>query len=240
MKDINKLNQLEAFERVISTYQVGKKGQEILADSELVVLVAPSSSGRNTIIKELQSSGNYHFVVSDTTRKPRENNGVLEQNGREYWFKSEDEFLRDLEAGMYLEAEIIHGQQVSGMSLHELELAAQESKISITDIDIGGVENVRRLKPDTRTVMLLPPSYEVWMDRLHNRGHMDPEELKRRKKTAWRILKTGLSDDYFEFIVNDEFHEAARCVDAFAHGKPYQQTYDARAIAQSIVDRLET
>jgi len=84
----------------------------LLQQTKFVPLVAITSSGRNTLIRELLKTGEYHFIVSDTTRKPRTNDGVMEQSGVEYWFRDEDEVLQDVKDGKFLEAAVIHSQQV--------------------------------------------------------------------------------------------------------------------------------
>src|SRR5665213_1025428 len=104
----NKLVRIAEFRTALEGYHLSKAALQTLSQTELVLLVAPSSTGRNTIIWELLKIGDYHFVVSDTTRKPRVNDGLLEQSGREYWFRSEQEVLTDIQQGKYLEAAIIH------------------------------------------------------------------------------------------------------------------------------------
>src|ERR1700712_1679606 len=146
------------FKEVLETYHVSDSAKATLEDLTLVLLLGPTSSGRNTIIEHQLKTGNYNFIVSDTTRPPRTNDGVLETNGNEYWFRSEEEVLADLKAGQFLEAELIHDQQVSGISIRELEKARAQNKIAITDVDLGGMHKIMLAKPDTIAVMVLPPS----------------------------------------------------------------------------------
>src|SRR5664279_1435267 len=110
---MNQLKRIDEFRTILDGYQLSPTAAQTLAQTKLVLLVAPTASGRNTIIHELLKTDQYHFVVSDTTRQPRINNGELEQNGREYWFRSEEEVLDELKRGEFLEAAIIHNQQVS-------------------------------------------------------------------------------------------------------------------------------
>src|SRR4051812_45219052 len=112
---MNELKHKDDFEKVLAGCQLSDGAKQTLAQTKLLLLVGPSSSGRNTIINELVAEGGYHYIVSDTTRQPRVNNGVLEQDGREYWFRTEEDILADLQAGNFLEAAIIHDQQVSGI-----------------------------------------------------------------------------------------------------------------------------
>ena len=186
---------------------------------KLVLLVAPSAGGRNTLINKLLTTGRYNFIVSDTTRHPRENNGILEQNGREYWFRSEEEVLDDLKNGEFLEAEIIHSQQVSGISMRELERAAHENKISVTDIDIGGLKKIIKAKPDVIAILVLPPSFEEWQRRLNSRGQLYGDEYRRRMQTAVNILTDALTNKDLVIIISDVVEQSAKQVDDIVHGK---------------------
>ena len=113
----NHLKHLDEFTDILANYQVSPRAIKSLKSVKLVLLIAPSAGGRNTLINRLMTTGRYNFIVSDTTRAPRVNNGLPEQSGREYWFRSEEEILSDLKNGEFLEAEIIHSQQVSGISI---------------------------------------------------------------------------------------------------------------------------
>lgn len=224
------LDHLGEFESVLKHYRISAPAQRILNDTTFALLVGPSSSGRNTIINKLLETGNYHFIVSDTTRPPRSNDGVLEQNGVQYWFRKEIELLDDLKQGKFLEAEIIHGQQVSGISIRELEKAYDNHKIAITDIDIGGVFNVVQAKPDAAIIFILPPNFDEWKRRLRERSAMHEDEYRRRMQTALRIFQAPLQHDYFKFVINDNLEDAVQQVNAIAHGD-IDQAQQARGMA---------
>lgn len=203
----NKLEHLAEFEKVLKDYHISKSGQGVLKNVKLTLLTGASGTGRDTIISELLKSGEYYHVVSDTTRKPRVNDGVLEQDGVEYWFRGEQEFLSDLKQGKLLEAEVIHKQQVSGISIRELEKADSQNKVAITNVDLN-IKNIVQEKPDTYAFLVVPPSFEEWMKRLDGRGVLPGPEKRRRLETAIKIFEAGLEWDFFTFIVNDTFEHA--------------------------------
>lgn len=205
----SQLRLLPAFEKALKDYHISTASKRILDQTNLVLLVAATSSGRNTIIRELLKTGEYHFIVSDTTRAPRINDGVLEQDGVDYWFRSEQEVLEDIQQGNYLEAEVIHNQQVSGISIRELEKSHQEQRIAITDVDIGGAQNIFAAKEDVAAVLVLPPNFEEWQRRIRHRGKMSDEELRRRLQTACNIFASALESTHFTFVINDKLNEAA-------------------------------
>lgn len=222
----------EEFHAALADYHLSQHAQEILKSTKLVVLTAPTASGRNTIINELLRTNAYNFIVSDTTREPRVNNGILEQNGREYFFRDEAEMLADIKSGNFLEAEVIHEQQVSGISIRELEKSSQEHRAAITDMDIGGVSNLLNLKPDTIAVLILPPNFEVWHERIFSRGDMTDLEYGRRLKTAERILKSGIKESTeLKIIINDDLTDAAEEVHELVQRGVFSEDQQARGVA---------
>jgi guanylate kinase len=207
---MNELRRIDEFRKVLDNYEFSEDAKQTLQETKLVLLTGASASGRNTIINELLKTGNYHFIISDTTRAPRVNNGVLEQNGVEYWFRDEDDMLIDIRNGEFLEAEVLHGRQVSGISMRELKKARDEHRVAITDVDIGGIRNVLELKPDTVAILVLPPSFEEWQRRITSRGEMSDEEFLGRLQTAARIFEIAKQNSTLKIIINNDYHTAAK------------------------------
>lgn len=196
------LRYLHDFERALRDYKPSLEILDILQTTKLVIVSGPSASGRNTIINALIMTGRYRFLISDTTRHPRINNGVPERSGEEYWFKTEEDFLQGLKTGVYIEAAIIHNQQVSGISLNEIRAASQTGKIAITDVDIHGCDNIKSFSDTALPIFILPPAFDEWMRRLDNRGAMDPAEKRRRLNSAAEEIQAALDRSYFRFIIN--------------------------------------
>lgn len=144
----NKLAHLKDFQKALRNYVPSIEVIDLLNQVQVVFLVAPAASGRNTIIRNMIMTGRYYYLISDTTRRPRINNGVPERNGEEYWFKSELEFLDGLKRGEYIEAAIIHEQQVSGTSISELRTALEKN------LDDCGDGCVRHWTPFVTLTML--------------------------------------------------------------------------------------
>lgn len=213
--ELPKLKDVEAFRKILQNYKLSPEAHKVLLDTDLVLLIGPTSAGRNTIINELVKTGRYHYLVSDTTRPKRYNNGAIEQDGVEYWFRPEEDILSDLKAGLFLEAAIIHNQQVSGMSIRELKKAWETRKIAVSEVQPDGAESIWNLKPDAKFVFVLPPSFKVWMQRLRDRGAMSEEEVRKRLESALTEIGSALERPYYKLVVNDEFHACTRVIDAF-------------------------
>ena len=237
--DENVLVLRERFEKVLHDYQISEAGRLLLNNLKLLLLAGPSGSGRNTVMERLIKSGAYHKIVSDTTRKPRINDGKKEVNGETYWFRSEQEILSDLQNGEFLEAEIIHDQQVSGISLRELAVAKKAHKIAVTDIEIGGFNNIISHKPDTIGVIMLPPSFEVWLKRLSIRGDMPEAELLNRLRTGQRIFREAVSESPARIVINDDIEQAVNEVNGIALGKNKRDNPKGLSVARKLLERTE-
>lgn len=238
---MNELKHKTEFERLLANYKLSSDSRKILADASLVLLVGPTSSGRNTIIEELVKTGEYYHIVSDTTREMRFKNGKpLEKNGREYWFTSEAEMLKGIKRGEYMEAAVIHDQQVSGCSIREVAAANSAGKVAIKDITETGAETVHGLKPDTVIVFVTVPDYATWMSRLKSRSKIPAEELRRRMVSAAREYRAALSHDYYQVVVNENLASVVKDIDMIAkqHGQPAARQHQARAVAQAVYQEI--
>jgi hypothetical protein len=102
---------LDEFRKERELYRPSEESLRIFRATGYCALNGVSGSGRNTILKELLKTGQYHWMISDTTRQPRLNDGVMERNGVEYWFKTEQQFLEGIRQGKYLEFEILHNDR---------------------------------------------------------------------------------------------------------------------------------
>lgn len=212
MSEVIRLRYKKEFEEAIAAHRISKHAQQVLDTTKLVVLSSLAGGGRNTIINYLVAYHDYFFIVSDTTRPPKVRNGKLEEHGVHYYFRTEEDMLRDIQNGEFIEAEIIHAQQVSGTSIRELARARDSGKIAIHDFEYLGAQNVAAAKPDTFVIGLLPPSYDEWLERLHAREEMHHEEFRNRLVTAEKVLQTMLSVPYFKLVINTTIEECAQAI----------------------------
>lgn len=168
----------------------------------LFVVSAPSGVGKTTILQAvLQQQPELRFSVSCTTRAPRPG----EVPGRHYHFLDRDDFAAGIRAGRFLEWAEVHGELygTDGSPIHRWLQAGRDV---VLDIDVQGARQVRAAIPAVRTLFILPPSFEVLMERLGNRGTESPDQLKRRLGAAERELQEAPWYDYL--VVNDRLPEA--------------------------------
>jgi guanylate kinase len=237
---MNTLLHADDFKKILSSYEMSAESKELLTQTKFVMLSAISASGRNTIIEELLKTDQFYPVVSDTTREKRINDGIEEESGKQYWFRSEDEVLERLNQGKYIEAALIHDQQVSGLSIEEFEKAAQAGKIAISDLEVQGVDVIMKASPTSIPIFVVPPSYDEWMMRWAKRGVITETEKLHRIESAQKELYTALHTDYYHFVINDALPEAVQDIIDIANNKGSKdKEVAARSIAEKLLDSLE-
>ena len=128
-------------------------------------------------------------------------------------------------------------QQVSGTPISEIEAAHELNKIAITDIDIGGGNALHAYKPDTVSILLLPPGFDEWIHRMHARGDLPADEISRRMQTAVTVISDALAQDFYHFVINRDLEETVRTVHELSSGVPADATLELEA--KSLAVQLE-
>jgi guanylate kinase len=145
--------------------------------------------------------------VSATTRKPREG----EVDGVAYYFLSEEEFTRRVEAGEFLEWDG-HFDKRYGTLRSEVDSRLEAGHSVILEIDVNGALNVKRMNPDAVLVFIAPPSLEVLEERLRGRGTETEEQIALR--LARVEMEMAAAEQYDEVVVNDDLETAVNQLDA--------------------------
>lgn len=230
------LHNKKAFIEALQDYSVSDYGREVLGRTSFVALSGVAGGGRNTVIRHLVENFNYIFAVSDTTRPPKLRDGKMEVEGVNYYFRSEDDMLHDIRAGAFIEAELIHNQQVSGISIREIERIIATGRIPISDIEYGGIKNIIKAKPDAVIIGLVPPNYDEWIRRLYNREPLQDQEFLNRLTTAEKVLENMLLHDYFRLVVNDSTDECIKDIRQIVEHDNYSS--EKAQHAESVVSSL--
>src|ERR1041385_2162045 len=123
----------------------------------LIVVSSPSGGGKGTLIdRVLKTVPGLAFSVSYTTRAPRGS----EENGREYFFVDEPAFRQMIERGEFLEWANVYGH-LYGTSSAQVERERAAGRDIILEIDVQGAASIRAKVPDSISVFILPPSFEL-------------------------------------------------------------------------------
>ncbi len=184
------------------------------------------------MIKEiLKTVPKIGYSVSFTTRKMREG----EQNGRDYFFVSIEEFKDLIEEGEFLEYAEVHGN-FYGTSIKQVESEIAIGRDIILEIDVQGAHLVLEKMPNAVSIFILPPSYETLRRRLTSRGTERQKDLELRLKNSFAEVSRFTE---FEFVViNGEIEEATRDLEVIILAERLKRIRQTGSI-QGILDSFD-
>jgi guanylate kinase len=180
----------------------------------LFIVSGPSGAGKGTLVKEMLGRVPDVWVsVSVTTRPPR----PREEEGREYFFLSDEAFDALLARGGLLEWAEVHGNRY-GTPRAEVEERVAQGKQVILEIDSQGAMQVKELEPESVLVFVTAPSMDELRRRLEARGSETEEQVRLRLTNAERELL--FAEEYGHVVINDDVaragNELAAIIDSYA------------------------
>jgi guanylate kinase len=171
--------------------------------SIVYIVSAPSGSGKSTLVNELfKMVRNLDFSISYTTRPARGS----EQNGKEYFFVSREEFEAMMKADEFLEYAEVFGNYY-GTARRFLREAENRSNDLLLDIDVQGASKIKEKIPEAVSIFILPPDREKLEWRLRTRGLDSEDVIRRRLDTARREIENYSKYDYI--LVNNVLEKSA-------------------------------
>jgi guanylate kinase len=174
-------------------------------DNKVLIFSAPSGSGKSTIVNHILGiyPDSMEFSVSATSRAPRGE----EQNGREYYFMTADEFRKLIEEDKFVEYEEVYEGRFYGTLKSECERIWGAGHVIIFDVDVKGGVSLKKYFGDAAlSIFIKAPSVEVLRERLIKRGTDSLEEIEQRVAKAEQELTYAPQFDYV--LVNDELATA--------------------------------
>lgn len=144
-----------------------------------LIFSAPSGSGKTTLVKYLlQNNADLGFSISASTRDKR---GRTEQDGKDYYFLSPEEFKKKIDNDEFIEWEEVYEGNFYGTLKSEIERLWKEGKNVIFDVDVKGGLSLKKYFGDKAlAVFVKVPSIDVLKERLKDRGTESEESLSRR------------------------------------------------------------
>ena len=147
------------------------------------------------------------FSVSATSRQPRGN----EQNGKDYYFMSIDEFREHIGNSDFLEYEEVYPGKYYGTLKSEVERLRESNRHVIFDVDVVGGLNIKRFYGnDALSIFIKPPSVDVLHERLVKRGTDAPEVITTRIAKA--VQELSYAPRFDKVVVNDTLENAQKQV----------------------------
>jgi guanylate kinase len=177
------------------------------------IISAPSGSGKSTLVNELlKLVAGLDFSISYTTRAPRGS----EQNGKQYFFVSRDEFESMIHADEFLEHAEFDGNNY-GTARRFLRDAEQQGHDLVLDIDVQGAEQIKKKLPEAPSIFILPPDRQTLERRLRRRKEDAEPVIQRRMVTASREIENYTKYDYI--LVNDQLEKSIEDLQAIVRSE---------------------
>ncbi len=174
-----------------------------------LIVSAPSGAGKTTIVHHLVGRGlGLEFSISATSRPRR----GQEQEGKDYFFLTADEFRARIDAGVFVEWEEVYPGRYYGTLRSEVERIWAQGRHPVFDVDVvGGLRLKEIFGHRSFALFVAPPSIDALERRLHTRGTETIESLRTRMDKA--ALELTYSKHFDHVLLNDELHRA--CEEAY-------------------------
>jgi guanylate kinase len=182
-----------------------------MRDSEPIVYIisAPSGSGKSTLVNVLLAmTPRLDFSISYTTRPVRGS----EQNGKQYYFVSRQDFEQMIADDEFLEHASLYGRDYYGTARRFLREAEEKGHDLLLDIDVQGAAQIKQKLPDAVSIFVLPPDRKTLEWRLRKRGEDSDEVIDRRLDAARREIENY--DKYDYILINDKLEESSDSLQA--------------------------
>jgi guanylate kinase len=164
----------------------------------LIIISSPSGGGKGTLIKEvLKTTANIGYSISFTTRPRREG----EENERDYFFVSFEEFQTLINQNEFLEFATVHGN-FYGTSKTTVNREINSGRDVILEIDVQGAESIMKDFPEAISIFILPPAFEILKSRLIARATETHENLALRLTNSFSEVQKFYEFQYI--VINDD------------------------------------
>jgi len=177
------------------------------SSNKIIIITAPSGSGKTSITKHLLKTfpDKLSFSISATTRQKRE----YERDGVDYYFITVDDFKEKIQHNSFIEWEMVYEGKYYGTLKSEIHRIWKEEKTPLLDIDVQGAVHLQQEHPEgTLSIFIEPPSVDELKKRLLSRGTETPETLSVRvSKSTYELT---FKHHFNNVIVNDNLEKACK------------------------------
>jgi guanylate kinase len=189
--------------------RTGRTPASLRSSTKLFVVTGPSGAGKGTLIKALiDRRDDLEVAISATTRPQRPS----EEDGTDYYFLTEEEFLAKIEAGAFLEHVVYVSGQRYGTLRSEVDRIHAAGKSVVLELETRGARAVRDAEPSAVTIFIAAPSFDELERRLLERATESSGEIDERLQLAREQMREA---DEFDYVVlNDDVERAVTELDA--------------------------
>ncbi len=217
------------FEKILAEYQPNNEVLELFRNSNFNVIDGPAGGGkdtlRNSLIKEYPDI--YLPILSTTTRPPRQG----EVDGQTYHFWEIEQVEQGLKQREFFQTALIHRQQISSLHVEEIKkLSNNRTGLSILIISVEA--EMRAIKPDIKTVFLIPPDYQTLLERMNTERMLAKDEVARRLQGAKSEIALALDLSHVYCLVSDTVQHVTDVAHAYFQNDIRDDMEDERARLQ--------
>ena len=188
----------DKFKKVIGAYTPSSATVNSFSNSKFAVIAGPAVSGKDTLREGLLADypGFYQKILSLTTRPPRG------QETGTYKFIALKKMMDLAEQKKLLQIALVHNQQVSAIGSTEIE-NIPHGKIGLGILIVQAEQSLYKLKPDMKTIFMIPPSYDDFIQRIKQDRISSDDEIRRRLVSAQKEINIALKTDRYYLLVSD-------------------------------------
>ena len=176
-------------------------------DGKLIIFSAPSGSGKTTIVKHLLAENtNLGFSISACTRDRR---GRAEENGKDYYFLTPEDFKQKIDEGEFVEWEEVYTGAFYGTLKSEIQRLWDSGKHVLFDVDVQGGLKLKEFYGDKAlAVFVKVPDEETLRERLIGRGSETEESLSKR---LFKVhFEMSFQNRFDVVLLNDDLNESLK------------------------------
>lgn len=176
-------------------------------NGKAIIFSAPSGSGKTTIVRHLQQViPALGFSISASTRDKR---GRTEQNGKDYYFLTPEEFKSKIDKDEFIEWEEVYSGNFYGTLKSEIDRIWSEGKHVIFDVDVKGGLNLKKYFGDKALAIFVKvPSLDILKDRLTDRNTESQDSLSQRLFKA--KFEMTFEDKFDVSLVNENLQDSLK------------------------------
>jgi len=237
MSDFLSQTDIEFIERLLADYQMNDSAKKLFSASNFAVIAGPAGAGKDTLRNHMiaENPERYARILSTTSRDPR----PTERDGVDYHFASTESIKIGLSEGAFIQAALVHNQQVSCLDIQEIaKLTPDQIGLSILIVQAEAL--MAQLKPDMMTAFIVPPTLEELLRRMSVGRSLTDEESQRRLMAAQKEIEFALIQDRYACFINDNLQTTCGMLDGFFTSNTVDKTNDAmaREVMRTLLDRL--
>jgi guanylate kinase len=229
-------SELPEFQELIQGYQPNPLVLEQFQSSHFAAIAGPAGAGKDTLRDALLKDypDVYLPVISTTTRPARPG----EANGLTYHFREVEEIRDGLRERIFFQAALVHNQQISCLDITEItKLGPQQTGLSI--LIPPTIEGLRTYKLDLKAVFLVPPTFDILINRMQAERKLSPEEIDRRLEAAKREMLQAYGNEFYFCIVSDNIADMTVTAHAFFQGEMDTTDSAARLVLGQVLQDME-